>query len=66
MTNIIIKLIMSMGIKNAVSLLLKLAKIIVQKTANTTDDQIVNTLIQIWQQLQTVVPDSVIKAKQKK
>lgn len=57
---------MSLGIKNAVSLLLKLSNIIVQKTANTKDDQIVNTLIQIWQELQTVVPDSVIKAKSKK
>lgn len=56
---------MSMGVHKAVQLLLKLAKIIVQKTKTQKDDQVVDALIEAWDVLQTVVPNDILKQKRK-
>ena len=63
MINILIKMIMSMGIHKAVQLLLKLAHVIVKKTKTEKDDIVVQTLIEVWDQLQGIIPNNVLKLK---
>lgn len=61
MTNFLIKIIMGMGVHKAVDLLLRLAQIIVAKTKTDKDDKVVQTLIEVWDQLQPVIPNNVKK-----
>lgn len=56
MQKILINIIMSMGMHNAVQLLLKLAKIIVEKTKTQKDDKVVQTLIELWDELEPIIP----------
>lgn len=52
-----------MGTHKAVQLLLKLAKIIAKKTKTTKDDVVIDTLIEVWEELQQAIPVTYMKAR---